>query len=384
MPDYLNFDPEALAADASFQRWQLFGNPADYAFWQHWLIEHPGQAERVEKAAHLLHTLRNAYSPEAANNHAAIGEYEIQQEISRLHNALGNEQKAVRWGRYAPVWYAAAASVLLVLGFFGWWYVSTRSSNPAGSQTAGTGGVTYTELVATAPESDALSEVRNTTNSPQLVNLPDKSTIVLYPRSRVSYAPHFSATQRAVYLSGKGFFNVTKNPAKPFFVYANGLVTKVLGTSFMVQAYDGAKQMNVVVRTGRVSVFIQNRLATSTQQENYRADSTVLTPNQQVVFLTAKTQLTKSIVAAPVLLPETAQTKTRAFKRAPIANVFAALGQGYGIPIVFDAAVMRDCYLTASFADEPLFDQLDLICRTINARYEQINGAIVVSSNGCN
>ena len=44
---------------------------------------------------------------------------------------------------------------------------------------------------------------------------------------------------------------------------------------------------------------------------------------------------------------------------------------------------MRNCQLTASLADEPLFEQLDLICHTINARYEQVNGEIIVHSRGC-
>lgn len=379
MPDYLNFDPEALAADASFQRWQLFGNPADQVFWQQWLIEHPGQTEQVEKAVHLLHTLRSVYSPEAANNRAAIGEHEIREEISRLRESLDRPPVTVQWGRYAPVWYAAAASVLLVLGFFGW-YISNRAAN---SRPAEKRGVTYPELVAAATKSEALLEVRNTTDTPLPVNLPDNSTIMLYPRSRVSYTPHFSGPNRVVYLSGKGFFDVKRNHAKPFFVYANSLVTKVLGTSFLVQAYDGATRMNVVVRTGRVSVFIQNGRVANGQSTNYRTDSTLLTPNQQVVFSTVKTQLTKSIVAAPVLLSAIAQQVT-VFKRTPIADVFALLGQRYGIPIGFDADVMRDCYLTASFTDEPLFDQLDLICRTINADYQQTNGTIVINSAGCN
>lgn len=379
MPDYLNFDPEALAADASFQRWQLLGNPIDQVFWQQWLMEYPGQTEQVQKAARLLHTLRSAYSSEAADNRAAIGEDEIRAEISRLRQSLDRPPVAVQRGRSAPVWYAAAASVLLVLGFFGW-YISNRAAN---SQPAEKRGVTYPELVAAATESEALLEVRNTTDAPLPVNLPDRSTIVLYPRSRVSYARHFSGPKRVVYLSGKGFFDVKKNPAKPFFVYANGLVTKVLGTSFLVQGYEGASQMNVVVRTGRVAVFVQNGLVVNGRKDTDRADSTVLTPNQQVVFSTAKTQLTKSIVAAPVLLPATAQQAT-VFKRTPIADVFALLGQRYGIPIGFDADVMRDCYLTASFTDEPLFDQLTLICRTINAGYQQKNGTIVISSAGCN
>ncbi|RRB07954.1 hypothetical protein EHT25_07755 [Larkinella rosea] len=47
------------------------------------------------------------------------------------------------------------------------------------------------------------------------------------------------------------------NPKKTFYVYANELVTQVLGTSFDIRAFDDEQQVEVKVRTGRVSVYNQ-------------------------------------------------------------------------------------------------------------------------------
>ena len=44
---------------------------------------------------------------------------------------------------------------------------------------------------------------------------------------------------------------------------------------------------------------------------------------------------------------------------------------------------MKECYLTATLPDEPLFEKLQLICNTIDASYEQIDGQVVVHSKGC-
>ncbi|MCX6218487.1 FecR family protein [Spirosoma sp.] len=374
MQEYRDLEPEELALDSSFQRWQLSHDPTANAFWEAWLTQNPDKTELVDKAASLLISLHNTYSEHIAER-LPLSEREIQEEISRLHETLEDREVpviAVPWFRSWPVRYGVAASVLVVLGLFGW-----NQIRPSTNKTA----VTYTELVAQVAE--PLSEVINATDAPMRVDLPDKSAITLYPKSRVSYDNRFAGTKREIYLSGKGFFEVVKNPSKPFYVYANGLVTKVLGTSFTVQAYEGAKQMKVVVRTGKVAVFSQKQVAEQPQKETYKLDGIVLTPNQQIVFSTEKTQLKKSLIENPVLLEQALQKPLFAFKRTPIAEVFATLEQSYGVPIAFDKDLMRTCYLTASFTDEPLFEKLDLICRTINATYKQVDGTIQISSNGC-
>ncbi len=376
MQDYRHVEPEALAADPSFQRWQLFQNPNDEAFWNEWIRQNPDQEKLVEKAAFLLKTVSNAYQPRLGEN-ASITDQEVQAEIRQLHRAIQEtDDSRVKWFQLTPVRYGMAASVLILLGLFGWnLYRPVNLKQP----------VTYQELVATA--ANPLSEVINVTGKTVQISLPDRSTVTLYPKSRVSYDKRFTGLKREVYLSGKAYFNVTKDPSKPFYVYAANLVTRVLGTSFIVQAYEGDRQMKVVVRTGRVSVSTPNREGGIRPKGTGSVADVVLTPNQQIIVSSTETRVVqriKSLVAEPVELDQTAQKQPLRFKRTPIADVFAALGQLYGIEIIFDAELMKNCYLTASLADEPLFDKLDLICHTINARYEQVDGTIVIASKGCN
>ncbi len=372
MQDYSHFEPEELATDASFQRWQLVNDPADDAFWNEWLLRNPDKDELVEKAAYLLTTLNSTYERRISEQ-AQVSDGEVRAEIRQLRQAIQeNSNSRVKWFTFTPIQYGVAASFLILAGLLGW-----HTFHPASSKQA----VTYQNLIATA--AGPLSEVINTTNKPLQIDLPDESTVLLYPKSRVSYQKRFSGIKREVYLVGKAHFSVTKNPSKPFYVYANDLVTKVLGTSFTVQAYEGERQIKVVVRTGKVSVFTQNKVDPNNQKEPYKPAGTVLTPNQQVVFSPTETSLVKTLVALPVLLEPVAQKPTFSFKRAPIADVFSALNQAYGIPIRFDAERMRTCYLTASFSDEPLFEKLDLICRTVNASYEQVDGTISINSKGC-
>ncbi|WP_420151358.1 FecR family protein [Spirosoma sp.] len=372
MQDYRDIEPEELAADSSFQRWKLLGDPVAGDFWNEWLRQNPDQGELIEKAYFLL-LMVSRQLDQRITEQVQLSDQEVQHEISQLYGSLDAQKpEPVRWLRFTPVRYGIAASVLALLGLFGWYVLNSNHTK---------GNVTYHELVAQVES--PLAEVKNTTDKPLIVNLPDRSTILLYPQSRISYPKQFLGNKREVYLAGEAFFKVTKNPSQPFYVYANSLVTKVLGTSFVIQTNETAKQVKVVVKTGKVSVFAHDQEAPTSQKEDYKLGGTVLTPNQQVVFSETDTRLVRSLVKEPVLLEKDAQKQSFAFKRTPISEVFAALEKAYNIDIVFDEEAMKNCYLTASLADEPLFDKLNLICHTINARYDQLDAYIVIDSKGC-
>ena len=372
MQDYRRFEPEALAADTSFQRWQLSHDPADHFFWTEWLRQNPDKGELVEKAACLLKTISRTYEQRFSED-AHLSDQEIDKEVRQLHQAI--QQSSVRrinWWQLTPVRYGMAASLLLLLVWFGWYRLRTTPPTPI-----------VTDQAFATGAARSLPAVINTTQQARPIRLPDQSTVLLYPQSRLSYDARFLGPTRAVYLSGKAYFNVTKNPSKPFYVYANGLVTKVLGTRFSVQTYAGTEQVKVVVRTGKVSVFALNRESAANPKKTSSPAGVVLTPNQQIVFSPTEAHLVKRLVAQPVLLEPANLKNIFSFKHTPIATVFAILSHGYGIKIIFDETLMRDCYLTASLSDEPLFEKLDLICHTLNARYEQLDGSIVVHSQGC-
>ena len=372
MQDYRYLEPEELATDSSFQRWKLGKEPVASAFWDEWLLKNPDKNDLVDKATMLLLAISSQYEQRSGEQYQ-ISDQEIQHEISQLYKSLdAGKTVRVNWFQFTPVRYGIAASLLALLGLFGWYVL-----NPSTTKRD----VTYNELVAqvTSP----LAEVKNTTDKPLMVNLPDRSSILLYPKSRISYPKQFLGIKREVYLTGEAFFKVSKNPSRPFYVYANSLVTKVLGTSFVVQTNEATKQVKVVVKTGKVSVYAQDQAPSESPKEDYKLGGTVLTPNQQVVFSTNDTRLVRSLVNEPVLLAKDAQKQPFAFKRTPIADVFAALEKAYNIEIIFDEEAMKNCYLTASLADEPLFDKLDLICHTINARYDQLDTYIVIDSKGC-
>lgn len=84
------------------------------------------------------------------------------------------------------------------------------------------------------------------------VTLPDGSKIFLNRNSRVSYKKGFAANHRNITLEGEAFFDVTPDASNPFIVSAGASRTRVLGTSFVIRAYEH-KTVRLNVVTGKVA-----------------------------------------------------------------------------------------------------------------------------------
>lgn len=90
--------------------------------------------------------------------------------------------------------------------------------------------------------------------------LPDGSVVTLNSGSRLSYPRWFLGEARELSLSGEAFFEIIKNPDKPFVIHSGGMDTRVLGTSFNVRAYPQFERQIVSVATGKVAVSYQGQL----------------------------------------------------------------------------------------------------------------------------
>jgi ferric-dicitrate binding protein FerR (iron transport regulator) len=378
MHTYRQYKPEELAADLSFQRWKLYDAPIEREFWENWLQQNPDKRDLVDKANGVLLSLNALYEQPLATN-SLLSDEDVKTEINRLYKSLADreEKRAPRWTVLRPFqsWqYGMAASVALILGVIGWYAFSQLDARPETTPTYGA----LTKRVASPWRT-----ISNTTDKPIEVRLPDESTVALKPNSQVRYPEQFTKNERDVYLLGEAFFDVTKDPNKPFYVHTDVLTTKVLGTSFTVQAKKGQKAGKVIVSTGRVVVSKQTEGKESLAKESKQEADVVLTPNQQVTVSDASNQLVVSLVDDPSLLDPASKEKFFRYRKTAMADVFAELEQAYGVDIQFDREAMKNCYLTASVVDEPLYDKLDLICRTINATYRRVGTQIIIEGSGC-
>jgi transmembrane sensor len=93
----------------------------------------------------------------------------------------------------------------------------------------------------------------------EVVPLPDGSRIELNTDTRVRTS--FSADTRSVWLErGEAYFDVARDPARPFVVYAGNRRVTVLGTKFSVRLDPDANRVQLAVAEGRVQ-FEQLRVS---------------------------------------------------------------------------------------------------------------------------
>jgi hypothetical protein len=225
-----------------------------------------------------------------------------------------------------------------------------------------------------------IKKISNSTNKIREVVLTDGTQIVLQPQSSIEFPEKFSNEERRVTMTGEAFFNVTKDKTRPFIIAASRVTIKVLGTSFNVSAYEGAREISVAVKTGKVSVF-SNTGGTETHHTSNQ--SVTLTPNQEVVYSTTDDQFSKKLVARPQVVAEQPTSFETRYDGVPVVNILAALEQNYGIDILFDEAKLSTCLLTTSLAEEGLYERIQIICKAIGAQYEIQDTRIVINSNGC-
>jgi transmembrane sensor len=234
---YYHYEVTDFLEDQYFKSWVFTPSRESCDFWSNFLLSHPEKAEAVAGAKFVLLGIRS----EMEEDFPADGQ--VAAMLDEIHS---RKDEGSRWPSRG-LWLrlgaslSAAAVVLLTIG---WLREPNRHDNH----------VSYEELLSAVEV--PLMEQTNTTTAPILLTLPDSSTILLQPKSSVSYRKDFVHNAlREVYLSGEAFFTVSKNRRRPFVVYSNELVTKVLGTSFIVKAFEDARQVEVSVKTGKVSVF---------------------------------------------------------------------------------------------------------------------------------
>lgn len=361
---YEHYGFEEFLADDDFQQWVRAGSPAELTIWQRLIDEFPGKKTDLDSAREFILSWQQQ---------EPFSEAEVEQGIQHiLASKNARQQTAFRWVdslRFG--WRIAAAMVVLLgIGWIVWQATQTDRS--------------YSNMPFTIQSQANLREITNTGTIHKRVDLPDGSRIMLAPAGKIRYSVQMTnELSRKVLLMGEAVFTVTKNPQKPFMVYANELVVQVVGTSFTVKASEKMARVMVVVHTGKVAVFPLNSLKAAEKSRQRIANMVMLTPNQQVVFDRASEQLTTGLVKNPTLLRKPDNSRYFVFRNAPIAEVFRKLEESYGVTISYDDKALKSCNLTVPLSDEPLFKKLDIICQTIGTTYEVWGTRIVIVGKGC-
>lgn len=233
--------------------------------------------------------------------------------------------------------------------------------------------------LAAVPKSPAI-EVSTKNGNHSKIQLPDGSQVWLNAGSKLHYDKSFGSNHRELYLNGEAFFDVVKNPKKPFVIHTTSMQLRVLGTQFNVRCYANENTSEASLVHGSLEVL-----------EKKKGRKWVLKPNEKiVVYNLALAKTVRSITAnsrveedAPnvVLKPltynygdsvsiEAAWTKNRlSFKNEPFENVARKLERWYDAEFVFANEQKKALMMYGSFTTETLDQALAALEFSFNFRY---------------
>ncbi len=271
---------------------------------------------------------------EMSSNFSKDFEVNLDTEFAQIQNRIdadekGNVKEAIV--KTIPVarknnWWkplSVAAAILLLAGAF---FVFNQNSKSA-------------EMLAMETLDGEVKEVA----------LADGSKVWLNENSSLSYPDAMNGDERRVTLKGEAFFDITKNPSKPFIIDTRDAEVKVLGTSFEVRAMDDETKTEVVVKTGKVSLGKKNEVK-----------PLILTKNQKGVY----NNKTQGYVRSEVkdLNSISWQSKTMEFNDVVLEKVLTDIENHFDIKVTLDNQDLLKCKFNSIFIDK---DQ-DAVLRAVS------------------
>lgn len=211
--------------------------------------------------------------------------------------------------------------------------------------------------------------------------LSDGTKIKLNSGSIFIYPEEFSKTSREVSLTGEGFFEVSKNPKRPFLVHTNRLTVKVLGTIFNVKAYDDDKNIETTLLRGKVQIELND------QPEK----KVILLPNEKIIVanqLPSGQQTGNSGGYELKTLPdikaqdfkETAWISNRmVFTNESFDDVSKQIERKYNVQMIFEDPALMSEQISGVLEKESLENALQIIKMTTPFKFRVAGRLIYIS-----
>ncbi|KAA0992629.1 FecR family protein [Dyadobacter aurulentus] len=349
MEYFSQYTVEELALNEAFRELVLHPTESQEQEFRQWIEQYPVEGQKLLAAADIVRAVRI--------EHTSLSPSEHSEAVQQIFGLTSRKEK-IR--RFMPLYYWAAGAAAILAVLIGFYMLPARNQPE----------------VSTMPseQNDRQGWEWNNTRHAKLIQLADGSSIFLKPGSAVRYPGKFGPDHRKVELQGEAFFEIAPDQSKPFFVYANATVTKVLGTSFSVRAF--AKEDNTVVgvRSGEVAV---SRLNGSSL-----AEAIQVVPGQQATVNKKGEGISKSLLRSDDEISYFLRSAANG-KNIEVVHYLSIARKAFDIDISFDAKKLKSCKIRANFEGIHLLEQIDAMCKAINASYSIKNGGIVIKSGGC-
>lgn len=177
------------------------------------------------------------------------------------------------------------------------------------------------------------------------INLPDGTTITLNSLSSISYPRDLKGDIRLIKLEGEAYFDVAKNPLKPFVVIVNNIEVKVLGTKFNVEAYENEENITTSLFEGSVSINVYNGVS----KKLLPGDKAVYNKSSGEVNASHTVDINNQIYWMKRILY---------FDNEPLSSIFKTLAREKDIHFQIQNPTIGKLRITASFDKKESMDEI--------------------------
>lgn len=281
------------------------------------------------------------------------------------------QQETHRSGKRTFVWIFSLALLLLGAGF-----LFTRYSSTAGAS------------AQSQAQTGAIREVSTRYGSRSKLVLPDGSKVFLNAGSKLTYDKSFDSQERIVRLSGEAYFDIVKNPSRPFIIQTASMNIRVIGTAFNVKCYPDEDLAEASLVRGSIEVMLHDR-----------SDKIILKPNEKLTLhanraeVSGKPVKTLSRAEAPPVLSIGRMTQMPSdssivetswidnklvFRSERFDDLAVKMERWYGVHIRFADESLREIRFTGIFERENISQALDALKLTANFSYSLDKDQVVI------
>lgn len=205
--------------------------------------------DQSEENPRKLFTLEEAFNAQkkerfSSDLHMGHAEKELKRKIERYES----QQKKTFYSSIISK-YAAAIAVLILCGVGLTWFSKS--------------GLATKEMIVSVSGDQPVKEIE----------LPDGTKVWINKNSELRYPQQFGNDKRAITLTGEAYFEVTKDPERPFFVSTEAMTIRVIGTIFNLKYNATDRIAEAALINGEIEV-----------KGNRDEGQIVLSPGQKAVL----------------------------------------------------------------------------------------------------
>ena len=282
--------------------------------------------------------LKNYWDANVALKHPVVPTFSADKLLQQIETQDKRIKKRQSWQTYISL-FAAVTLLFIFSSAFFLYYTNSYASE-------------YYTLLTDEHKSD--------------FTLEDGTVITLNKNSRLSYSNKYGKDKRDVKLEGEAYFEVSKDPDKPFLVEMNGASIVVLGTHFNVKADADSDDITATLVEGSI------RFEGAKQ-------NIVMTPNQQLTFSRSTNKVDIKHVDTDVFTAW--KDGLLKYKSIPFIELMEELKNTYKVDIKIDNEELKKPTVTVSgtFSREQSIEQiLKVISRSLPIRWNNSNGVYYI------